>query len=712
MGVIQILPAVLINQIAAGEVIVRPASVIKELLENAIDAGATRVRIEVDRSCRNLTLIDNGCGMTPDDARLAIQRHATSKIRDIEDLTNITTRGFRGEALASVAAVARLEVLTRRAEDVAGFRLAIEGGREESAGPVGCAPGTTMRVRDLFFNVPARRKFLKSEASEFNAIMQLLTRQMLARGDVGFMLLREEKKLIELPTDQPLASRMVHLLGNLAEEQLLKINDDRHGIRIYGYITRPEATRKDRREQYFFVNQRPVTHRTMGFSLEQAFHGLLMGGRHPVCCLFIEIPPGEVDVNVHPTKEEVRFRDESKVTGVLNHAVSDALRQANLTAAMRLPPGAPNKGTGDLAPDQRHAEFAQRAEQLGFAPPSTPYAAGRLPDLPAPEKPLWTGKTKISSKSSPQPTASTPSTAPAFQKKSEAAPDDLRFGPEDDNDRAASTPMINNHIAPSLVAISVIPCADDSSTPLDLEQSSIPNPQSSIPNSQSPIPTLQSSIVNRQSSIPTLQSSIPNLQSAIRNPQSAISTPQPLGQIADCYLVASLGDDLVVVDQHAAHERINFNRVMAAFERGGADTQPLLIPVTFDVPARDLGRIEELVPLLKSAGIEVEHFGGRTYVVRGIPASMPDMDIAAAIQDLLSEEREASGLTGATPQEKVAARIACHASIKANQHLSPEEQKQLLRDIFAAEDPYTCPHGRPTIIRLTRAQLDRQFGRG
>ncbi len=625
MTMIRVLPEILINQIAAGEVIVRPASIVKETVENAIDAGSTKIRVEIGRECRDITVIDDGGGMAPEDALLAVERHATSKIRDLDDLGHITTRGFRGEALASIAAVSRLEIITRPADAVAGFRVRIEGGRMVAKGPIGCPAGTTVRVRDLFYNTPARRKFLKTDTAELNAIMQLLTRQMLARGDLGFTIVREGRKNIELPTDQPLASRMVHLLGNLAEEHLVKVNADRHGIRVYGYTTKPQSNRKDRRGQYFFVNSRPVSHRSMGYALGQAYHGLLMNGRYPTACLFIDVPPDEVDVNVHPTKEEVRFKEESKVTGVLNRAVVEALRGADLMPSVDL------SGSSDAsadAPPVSPYPFAKRAEQLGFGADALPFR--RFSDAPLPGDAPQKKRPPIESSSPPVRSSDQPT-------------------PEPDDDRAESPP-VEPATGPSLAF------AD----PWEAHRS------------------------NR---------------------------PVPLGQVGDCYLLVQWGDDLVIVDQHAAHERINYNKIIRLLENDRLDIQPLLIPVTVDVAARDEGRLEEVLPLLRRMGLETEHFGGQTWVVRSVPACLPDMDVMGAIEDLLSDDEDQGGLRDATPHRRLAARMACHASIKAHQRLSVPEIRILLGDLLDTDHPDTCPHGRPTMIRLSREELDKQFKR-
>ncbi len=333
---IQLLPQVLVNKIAAGEVIVRPASVVKELIENSIDARATQIAITVENQGRDITVTDNGEGIAPEDIAIAIERHSTSKIAKYEDIQTLETRGFRGEALASIAAVSHLEFISRNADSLHGARLRAEGGKNLEQSNVGAPVGTTVCIRSLFFNTPARLKFLKSPASEQNHIVQAITRQTLAHTEIGFTVSVNGKRLIELPDKQQLSGRIVQLLGSMAEDHLIEVRLEGLPVRVFGYIVKPERARRDRRHQYFFVNSRPITHRGLSYSLEGGYKGLLTTQHHPIAVLFLRVNPADVDVNVHPTKEEVRFRDDRMVMGLLNRAVVEALRGANLMAQVRL----------------------------------------------------------------------------------------------------------------------------------------------------------------------------------------------------------------------------------------------------------------------------------------------------------------------------------------------------------------------------------------
>ena len=345
---IQILPELLVNRIAAGEVIVRPASVVKELLENAIDAGATRVAVEIGNACRDITVRDDGQGISRPDAALVLVRHATSKITQFDDLYDLGTRGFRGEALASIASVARVQILTRRKGDIAGTRITAEGPAEPRIESAGAPEGTEIRVRELFFNTPPRLKFLKSPASELNQILQMVTRQAFVRPDIGFSVTNEKGMMFDLPPGQDWTDRVASLLGGGVREHLLDVDEERHGVHVTGFVLRPAASRKDRRNQYFFVNGRPIASRAMSFVLQQAYKGVIMVQRYPVCVLNLTLPPGEVDLNVHPTKEEVRFRSESLVHGVLHRVVHGRLQRANLMPTVTFGEGEPS----NISPDQ------------------------------------------------------------------------------------------------------------------------------------------------------------------------------------------------------------------------------------------------------------------------------------------------------------------------------------------------------------------------
>ncbi|MCX8038378.1 MAG: DNA mismatch repair endonuclease MutL [Candidatus Sumerlaeia bacterium] len=624
---IQRLPKILIDQIAAGEVIVRPASVVKELVENSLDAHARHIAVWVGNAVRDITVTDDGTGMSADDAPLALERHATSKIQSLADLDRLATRGFRGEALPSIAAVSRLTLTTRRLEDLAATRVVVEGGVVHSVGQVGAPPGTQVAVRDLFYNTPARRKFMKSPATELGQAARIVVRQALSAATVGFRFTHEQNQYFDLPADQPLESRLCQLLS-VGADTLVEVLLERHDVRVRGFVAKPTESRRDRRHQFFFVNGRPITHRTLGFSVEQAFEGLLTTQRYPLFALFIQIPPDQVDVNVHPTKEEVRFADEAKVCGLVHRAVSEALHGANLMPQARLTmpsPAAPPVESKPPIASNYEELFQQVGRALNippapYTPPGGPPAAKTSPPptTPTPTFP------------NPPPVSLSPETAPA---------------------------------SPSVVA------------PLPVEPAT---PQPAAPEDRAAF--------------------------------CAGSHPRALAQIDNTYIIAQTDNGLLLVDQHAAHERLLYLRAKDRTDRPAV--QSLLVPISVEVKPADRPLMEGLIPVLQTMGFEVEAFGGTTFVVHSVPAAFEELDIARFLADLLDEmadtglPREADRL-----HERVATSLACHAAVKAGQPLHLDEMQRLLDDLLAARLAYTCPHGRPTMILLTRDQLDRQFKR-
>jgi DNA mismatch repair protein MutL len=639
---IQVLSEALVNKIAAGEVIVRPASVVKELVENSIDAGATRVRIETSNSCRDLKITDNGCGMEREDAKLALIRHATSKITTFDDLWSLQTRGFRGEALASISAVSRLQILTRKPGNVAGTRVTAEGAGEPRIEPAGAPEGTEIRVKDLFFNTPARLKFMKSAAAELQQVLLTVTRQALIRNTIGFSVASEKSVLVEVPPEQDWEERVVALLGSQFTDNLLDISGERNGIVIRGFVARPTVSRRDRTQQFFFVNGRPVSSRTLSYVLQQAFQGLIMTQRFPVCVLEIQLPPGEVDVNVHPTKEEVRFRNESLVNGSLFKTISERLQSANL-----------------------------------------------LPVANLSQQPAFTGAPR-------QPELLSPLTAVTIQDSTRQMPVDFSHFTSHvsvPTDPAAAFSQMQRAMAGIVQTereFAVVAQNDEhQSTTAEVE-----------PDSTCSVRPLTTSIQNLPETNTAESSKL------IRNGVY----PEPLGQIAKCYILAQCGEDLLLIDQHAAHERLLYMQLSDVNRH--VQTQPLLIPVSLDIPAAALPMLDNLLPVLEKIGLKLEPFGGQTYVVQTVPADLRNFDAAAVISDLL-DEYEALGKIEqiAVLHDRVITRMACRAAIKAGQQLHLDEMRRLIRDIIQSRLGFTCPHGRPTMILLTRDQLDRQFKR-
>ncbi len=645
---IQVLPQTLINQIAAGEVVVNMASVVKELVENSIDAGATRIEIELANELRDLVIADDGGGMTRDDAELALQRHATSKIREPEDLFNLHTRGFRGEALPSIASVSRMEIQTRPPSELSGTRIVVEGGRIEKIEAAGCPPGTRISVRDLFYNTPARRKFLKTPVSEMNDIMRTLTRQALAAHQVGFRVARDGEGKLTLKTGEPRAERFLAFAGNVQRKDLLDLHFEREtpggNIVVTGFLVHPQHNRGNRSSQFLFVNGRPFMAKSVSASIEQACRGFIMVQRFPVFCVFIDVPAGEVDINVHPTKDEVRFRDERSVAGACYHAARNALEASGYVPELKL--------SDDVKPVDAANDLRSRE---GSVFPSR--AGAQESFLSSPE--MLVNR--------------------AFEKKRAR---DLQ---DTDWTRLAEHRLDAQPSSPEF-APAVTSAEEDLQLRLDHTTGETKAPSKPEPVSAGPGEKADPDFWNKP------------------------YAPEPLGQIAWTYVVVRFGDDLLLVDQHAAHERIRYLELAA--RQTQTASQPLLVPQTIDVSAGRVHLMEKLIPVLRELGFDAEPFGGRTWQITAVPADLANADAEAMIGDLLDEMedgRKAAGIDDL--RQRILIRAACHSSIRAGHSLSLEEMTELLRLMRVHQLSFTCPHGRPTVVRLAKGELDRKFGR-
>ena len=665
---IRVLSDNLVNKIAAGEVIVRPASVVKELVENSVDAGATRVEIEVGNECRDMRVRDDGRGIARGDAELALVRHATSKISEFDDLWALETRGFRGEALASISAVSRMQILTRCKDELAGTMIECEGGGDVVVGASGAPVGTEVRVRDLFFNTPARLKFMKRGSSELQQILGVVTRQALMLPAVGFQVTRGKDTMLDVPSRQEWADRVGMLLGTGVRENLLEVNEERHGVRVTGFAVRPAVSRKDRRHQYFFVNGRPVSSRSLSFAVQEAYKGVIMVQRFPMVVINMELAAGEVDVNVHPTKEEVRFRNEGSVNGAVYRAVQLALRAANLMPTMVLGAGeAP--GGGEIPP--------VTGTWIKSVPTQDDFLGVLGPVMGGP------GGMKI--------------------------PVDLsRFS------TVSQTAQWEREV-------SAITRADGELSEVQRHELEAGGDAASAEEwrSESPEALPAEATNQRPCDVRPLASSVAGLQDRPAEDGATLAShpllklgrlPEPLGQVALCYIIAQAGDDLLLIDQHAAHERLLYLKFAA--QRGESREQPLLIPISVDVAASAVPFLQRLLPVLTELGLRVEHFGGQTFVVQSVPADLPKMDPAAVMTDMLDDFETLGKVEEvAVLRDRVVTRMACRAAIKAGQRLHMEEMRALIRDIVTARLGFTCPHGRPTMILLTLDQLDRYFKR-
>jgi len=578
---IRILSPEVASQIAAGEVVERPASVVKELVENALDAGARSVTVEIASAGRTLMrVVDDGVGIPPTELALAIERHATSKLASAEDLFRIATLGFRGEALASIGSVSRLTITSCTFDSPAGARLHVEGGRIGRLEKTGAPVGTVVSVEDLFYNVPARLKFLKQDATERRAIDALVTRYALAYPMVRFKLIEDNTISLNTAGDGDRRAILAALYGVDVSRQMLEIMADEDGFKLTGFISPTALTRSNRKEITFFVNGRWVQDTPLTSALLQAYHTLLMVGRYPLASIFIEVPPEEVDVNVHPAKAEVRFRSPDKVFSFVQRSTRRAL----------------------LA----YTPVPQLVPQNLWGVPSPP---GQI-------DPTWS----------------------------------LAHDFEDEKQ----------------------------------------NQESGI-----------------QPSGADLQSPILNLQSAI----SHIPLLRLIGQIGATYLVAEGPDGLYLIDQHAAHERVLFEKLMTQFVQQNIPSQSLLSPVVVELSRLSAELLSTQIPVLLRLGFHIEPFGQNSYQVRAMPALFADSDPAAALRALGEDFEEDEAPLQNKIEAKIAGRVCKRLAVKAGQVLSPDEQHALLADLENCTSPRTCPHGRPTMIHLSVDMLERQFGR-
>jgi len=638
MPKVQLLDERTANQIAAGEVVERPASVVKELVENSLDAGASRITVEVEGGGRQrITVVDDGCGMAPDDALLALQRHATSKIRRAEDLLQVATLGFRGEALPSIASVSRFELTTREHGAEAGTRIAVDGGHLTANEPCGCPEGTRVTVEELFFHTPARLKYLKTSATELAQIGDVLARLALANPHVAFRFQAGGAPVFATSGNGDLAGAAVAILGREVARALMPLELEDASVRISGFAAAPAVARAGRSHQYLCVNGRPVRALSLRYALEEAYANLLPQGRYPICIIFVAVDPGQVDVNVHPAKLEVRFEREREVRGGLYRAVKQALAAAGHGEVPAASVPASFYGPG---PHHDAGAFSGAAPQVGEAVQS--YFPSALPQGAFPGRVAGTW---------------TPGAAPAGVEP--GSPEAAALAAALAAGRGAGTAPGEAEVAATVAA--------------------------------SPVPASGAALIR-----------------ALR----------PLGQVHRSFICCDGPEGLYIVDQHAAHERVWFERLLAGAQTGVATVQPLLFPVNLDLSPAQAALWRDYAGVLAESGFDAQPFGGNTLLLHGVPAELAGGGAARVILDFLDrleEDRTAPEGGPGNPldrrQRVVAAMAACKAAIKAHDALEPREIDQLLADLAACEHPHHCPHGRPTVILVARGELERRFGR-
>jgi len=669
MNRIRLLPEQVANQIAAGEVIERPASVVKELVENALDARSTRLTVEIQAGGRGLIRVtDDGTGMSRDDALLCLERHATSKIQKAEDLSAIATMGFRGEALPSIASVSRFTLTTREREGGSpeGTQIIVNGGKITEVKAAGSAPGTSVEVRQIFFNLPARRKFLRTEETESAHIQHYLTLAALAFPEVAVTFQKDGRLVWQLAaqksgaaTSSRLEALRERLRSLLGEEKVLPVDftaalDDslkpeetdifetaqpvlsktpnlKSEIRIWGFIGAPGVSRATREGQHLFVNRRPVENRGLNYALLEGYHTALMKGRYPVCCLFLEIDPAAVDVNIHPAKREVKFHREFEIRKFVAQAVREALLAFHGQQESKAQPVAPKQGEGGSSTSKTVGPVKIQ--------PASEISAPSLPNFPEGLRPA---------------PAMSPYISPA-----------------------ARTPL-KRGFSPAPVAVE-----SKAST-------------SAVPPPASPEPVPQSAVRNTQSSTPLLNVPL-----------------RLVGVIGRLYAVLESDRGLVLLDQHAAHERILFEQMLNRIEQGGsAPSQKLLLPETIELPARDAHFLREQLAALTRLGVGLSEFGERTFLLDALPPFVRANDTRRFVLDLVDELKAAGREVNlARLGEHTIAKTVCRHAVKANDPLAGAELENLVEDLRRCTMPYTCPHGRPTLIEMNYRELEKKFGR-
>jgi DNA mismatch repair protein MutL len=655
MGIIHTLSFSVINQIAAGEVIERPASVVKELLENAIDAGARRVDVSVERGGKDLVRVaDNGLGMAPDDLPLAFQPHATSKLTEAEDLFRIATLGFRGEALAAIAGVSKLRCQTRQADAKQGSEITIEAGEESPVRPSGCPVGTVVEVRNLFFNTPVRRTFLRSDATEAAHVVEMFTRVALAHPTVHFTFRSGGKLVYDLPSATGIKERVVVFFGRELADSLLWVESQIDAVHLWGYVAHPAQSRSNAKGQFLFVGGRFVRDRSLGHALTEAYRGLLMVGRQPLAFLHLELPPDEVDVNVHPTKIEVRFRDSQRIYSQLFSTLRNTFLKSDLHAHLQTPEPA---RAAAQAPSPRRDGGDGTTERFELVEPApsrqsvASWFSGRGPAVPqagGPSIPDWAGGLSLGSPSLP---------GDAFD---EFATEGAPARPPEPPVLAASPPAPAPRFAPPDEA-----------------------PDGAAP--QRP---------------------------PLREPSPTAEAPLKALQLHDSYLIAETSDGMMVIDQHALHERILYEELRCRVEKGGVESQRLLVPEPVHLSAAEAALVLEQQDVLRDLGLEVEPFGGDTVVVVSTPVMLQSTAPERLLRDL-SEHLRSKPLppTREALLADLLHMIACKAAVKAGQRLTGEEIAALLERRHLVADSHHCPHGRPTALVFTKSELERQFGR-
>lgn len=711
-----------IDKIAAGEVVERPSSVVKELVENAIDAGATAVTVEItDGGKKLIRTTDNGSGMEEDQIPLAFLRHATSKIEKVEDLEHIASLGFRGEALSSIAAVSQVELITKTPSAISGNRYVIEGGVEHSLEELGAPEGTTFLVRNLFYNTPARSKFLKSDTTEANYIHTLMEQLALSHPEISFKYIQNKQVKLHTSGNYSVKDVIYSVYGRDIAKALLEVEQENSFMKISGFVGKPEIARGNRSFENYYINGRYVKNNIITKAIENAYKGFLMQHKFPFVSLRMEMEGNDLDVNVHPAKREVRFAREQEVYDAIYDTVRNALTRREMIPKVTLGPEEISRKEDVVKSSAVPEPFEQkRREQIYGAPISRPQP---VRESPASYSTMHPAKTEgILSEKNPSP-ALTPSEENLFTgtlRKNQELDEVKKKVELEQQAKIAEVPA--EKTAPATATI-----PQETSAIAKPEESKIPDPPTAEESSDAakPVPSIESEAQTEQTSTetpsaPAEPSPAPQKEPAPKQLElfeEKLLAPESrnrirmIGQVFDTYWLAEFDDNFYIIDQHAAHEKVYYERLVKKFRENSIDSQYLTPPLIVSLNMQEEEVLNANKDYFEQFGFEIEHFGGREYCISAVPSNLYGLTEEELFLEMLDHLDSDNSKDALDIFASRLATMACKAAVKGNNRLSMEEAEKLLDELMTLENPYHCPHGRPTIISMTKTEMEKKFKR-
>ena len=735
MGKIVLLDELTINQIAAGEVIERPASVVKEMVENSIDAGASNICVDIKNGgISSIRITDNGKGIAPDDMEIAFERHATSKIRTAEDLTTVKSMGFRGEALASIASIANVEMISRTEDEEFGQKIVVEAGKLLEREEVGAGVGTTITVKNLFFNTPVRYKFLKKDYTETGYIEDAITRLALINPNIAFKLTNNEKTIIQTTGDGNIKNCIYSIFGKEIANGIIDVNYEYEGIKISGVIGKPDIARNNRINQMFFVNKRYVKDKTLSASIEQAYKGMLTIGKHAFCIINIDLNPSEVDVNVHPAKLEVRFKEENKVFKAIYHGVKEALLTSDLvvhtekseeqTRLNEVQADIPAKFREEPESNSRNkfaSLFKRKPQELNWEKEEVSERLNLVEALYNQKKEENANKT-IESNEEQKVENNVQKTEQQMEQNIQGTEERMKpevqgleirneqfntLAENKDGEKRQTTEEMNykfEEMYEKTFGKKITDKLQEEGTAYSVENK-VEQPQIGQVTEESAMTTTTETVKELQKQ---------EQQNMFENKETFVEPVKYkfIGIVFSTYIILEIDKEMYILDQHAAHERIMYEKIKKNFYNNEAkDSQLMLLPDIITLTHKEMDIARSNYQMFEQAGFTLEEFGENTIKLTGVPNICIDLDTKELFMNILDEIDTVAVTARQQIEEKFIATVACKAAVKANMALDAQEVEALMNELLKLPNPFTCPHGRPTAIRMSKFDIERKFSR-